>query len=205
MEIKLIRSGRAKPPTGSFSWRGRRGCRCRGRRRCSRRSGWRGRGSGGLRLGGGIDPAGVDAAVEGFGDFGVDGGAEPHHAAECRLDMAAGASEPLIEIEMAEGRIEVVAPHQADDPPTKPDAFRISGRAVDRLRGFDEFVRLALAVLGGIPRSGLLLGGVILSPAVAALGDGGSDPDKQRQRRDGDALKNCNSKPGTNPTHEIPN
>lgn len=156
-----------------------------------------------MRLGRRIDPAGVDAAIEGFCDLGVDGGAKPHYAAERRLDMAAGASEPLVEVEMAEGRIEVVAPHQSDHPPAKPDAFRVSGRAVDCLRRFDELVGLALAVLGGVRRS--RLGSVILSAAIAALGDSGPDPDEQRQSRDGDALKNCNSKPGTNPTHEIPN
>ena len=42
--------------------------------------------------------------------------------------MAAGAAEAIIEIEMAEGGVEIVAPHQHDDAPTEPDAFRISGR-----------------------------------------------------------------------------
>ncbi|CAN5312887.1 hypothetical protein BH10PSE10_BH10PSE10_10390 [soil metagenome] len=105
---------------------------------------------------------------------------------------------------MAEGGIEVVSPHQADDAAAEPDAFRVSGRTVDRLRRFDEFVCLALAVSGGISGGGLLLLGVILGAAVAALGDSGPDPDQQGESRDGDALKNCNSKPGTNPTHEIP-
>ena len=144
----------------------------------------------------------MDAAIQGFSDLGIDGCAKPHHAAERRLNMAAGASEPLIEIEMAERGVEIVAPHQADYSPTKPDAFRISGGAVDRLRRFDELIGLALAVPGGIP-GGLLWGG-FLGAAIAALGDGCPDPDKQGEGRNGDALKNCNSKPGTNPTHEIP-
>ena len=64
--------------------------------------------------------------------------------------MAAGAAEPVVEIEMAKGGVEVVAPHQADHAAAEPDAFRVAGRAVDGLRGLDEFVGLALIVLGGI-------------------------------------------------------
>lgn len=144
----------------------------------------------------------MDAAVQGFGNLGIDGRAESHHAAERRLDMAAGASEPLIEIEMAERGIEIVSPHQPNHTPAEPDAFRVSGGAVDRLRRLYELVGLALAVLGSIPRS--LLGGCVLGAAIAALSDGCPDPDEQGQGRNGNALKNCNSKPGTNPTHEIP-
>jgi hypothetical protein len=103
---------------------------------------------------------------------------------------------------MAERGVEIVAPHQPDHTPAEPDAFRVSGRAVDRLRSLYELVSLALAVLGGVSRG--LLGGCLLSAAIAALGDGCPDPDEQGQSRNGDALKNCNSKPGTNPTHEIP-
>lgn len=144
----------------------------------------------------------MDAAVQGFSNLGVDGRAKSHHTAERRLDVAAGASESLIEIEVPERGVEIVSPHQADNTPAKPDAFRVSGGAVDGLRRFYELIGLALAVLGGISRG--LLGGRVLSAAIAALGDGCPDPDEQGQSRNGDALKNCNSKPGTNPTHEIP-
>lgn len=116
--------------------------------------------------------------------------------------MTAGATESLVKIEMAERGIKVVAPHQTDHAPAEPDTFRISCGAVDRLRSFHELVGLALAVLGGV--AGSLLGGCVLSPEVAALSDGGPDPDKQSKGRNGDSLKNGNSKPGTNPTHEIP-
>ncbi len=117
--------------------------------------------------------------------------------------MAAGAAEPFIEIEMAERGIEVVAPHQPDHAPSEPDAFRISCGAIDRLRGLNELVGLALAILGRICWGGLL-GGCVLSPEIATLRDGGPDPDKQCKRRNGNSLKNGNSKPGTNQTHEIP-
>lgn len=103
---------------------------------------------------------------------------------------------------MAERRIEVIAPHQADHPPSEPDAFRVSCRAIDRLRGLNELVGLALAILGHICWG--LLGGSVLSPEITALRDSGPDPDKQSKCRNGNSLKNGNSKPGTNPTHEIP-
>lgn len=144
----------------------------------------------------------MDAAVQGLSDLRIDGCAESHHAAERCLDVAAGASKSLIEIEVAECGIEIVSPHQPDDAPAKPDTFGVSGGAVDRLRRFYEFVGLALAILGGISRG--LLGGVVLSAAIATLGDSRPDPDEQGHGRNGDALKNCNSKPATNPKHEIP-
>jgi hypothetical protein len=145
----------------------------------------------------------VDATIEGFGDLGIDCCAEAHHAAERRLDVAAGATEPFIEVKMAERGIKVVAPHQADNAPSKPHAFRISCRAIDGLRGLDELVGLTLAILGRVCWRGLL-GGCVLSPEIAALRDSGPDPDKQCKCRNGNPLKKGNSKPGTNQTHEIP-
>lgn len=144
----------------------------------------------------------MDPAIEGFGDLRIDGCAEPHHAAERGLDVAAGAAEPLVQVKMAERGVKVVAPHQANHAPSQPDAFRVSGRAVDGLRGFHELVGLALAFLGRI--AGGLFGSVVLSPEIAALRDCGPDSDKQCEGRNGNSLKNGNSKPVTNPTHEIP-
>ena len=54
-------------------------------------------------------------------------------AAEGGLDMAAGAAEPVIEVEMPERGIEVVPPHQADHAAAEPDAFGVAGGAVDGL------------------------------------------------------------------------
>jgi hypothetical protein len=145
----------------------------------------------------------VNAAVERFGHLRVDGSTEPHNAAERGLDVTAGAAETFIKIKMAESGVEVVTPHQADHTPSEPDAFGVSGGAINRLRSLHELVGLALAILGGLRRGGLL-GGRVLGPKVAALSDGGPDSDEQSKSRDGDSLKNGNSKPGTNPTHEIP-
>jgi hypothetical protein len=144
----------------------------------------------------------MDPAIEGFGDLRVNGRAKPHHTAECRLNMPPGAAEPLIEIQMTERGVEIVTPHQAYHTPPKPDTFRISCGTVDGLRGFNEFVGLALAFLGRI--AWRLFGSIVLSPEIATLGDSGPNSDKEGESRNGNSLKNRNSKPVTNPTHEIP-
>jgi hypothetical protein len=133
-------------------------------------------------LRGRIDPAGVDAAVQRLGNLRVDLGAEPGQATERRLDVAAGATETVVEIEVAKCGVEVVEPHQAHDAAAEPDAFGIAGRAAEGLRGFDEFVGLALIFLGGIRGLGRIAGGgfglLILGVSVAALGKGTSGADR---------------------------
>ena len=64
----------------------------------------------------------MDPGVERLGRLGVDV-ALADHAAERDLDVLARAAEPVIEIEVAERGVEVVAPHQADRPLAEPDAF----------------------------------------------------------------------------------
>jgi len=97
--------------------------------------------------------------------------------------MAAGAAETVVKIEMPEGGIEVVQPHQADHPASQPDAFGVAGRAVDGLLGLDEFGRLALAIPDGI--GGLCVGVgfalLILGGRGAALGEGAGRSDEQGQ------------------------
>ncbi len=140
------------------------------------------RGSRRLRLGARIDPAGVDAVVEAPRHLVVDLAPEPGQAAEARLDMAAGAAEAVIEVEMAEGGIEVVQPHQADHAAAEPDAFRIAGRAINGLLGLDEFGRLALVFLdriGGLAVWGVLL--LVLRSRAAALGQDAAGPDHESQ------------------------
>ena len=107
----------------------------------------------------------------------IDLSAEAGQAAEGRLDMAAGAAEPVVEVEVPERGVEVVAPHQADDAAAEPDAFGVAARAVDGLGRLDEFVGLALVVLvdvGGI--GGRRLAGLILGIGGAALGKRAADP-----------------------------
>ena len=106
--------------------------------------------------------------------------------------MAAGAAEPVVEIEVAEGGVEVVDPHQSHDATAEPDAFGVAGRAVDGLRGLGEFVGLALVFLGGIGGgcgrglAGLVLGVVV----VAALGEGASEAEQQHEPGDSEIAQN---------------
>jgi hypothetical protein len=110
-------------------------------------------------------------SVEALGRFRVDIGALADDAAECGLDMGSGTTETVVKIEMAEGCIHVIPPHQADHPPTKPDAFGIAGGPVYQSGGFGEFVDLALGVFGGIGR--LRGGRLVTALGVGVLGDSG--------------------------------
>ena len=49
------------------------------------------------------------------GTFGIDAVSVPNQAAECRLDMAARAAKAVVEIEVPERRIHVLAPEQIGD------------------------------------------------------------------------------------------
>ena len=147
----------------------------------------------------------MDAAVEGFGHFGIDLSAKAGQAAEGRLDMAAGAAEPVVEIEMPERRIQIVTPHQANHPAAEPDAFGVSTRAVDGLGRLDEFVGLALVVLvdvGGI--GGRRLAGLILGIRGAALGKCAGRSDQEDQAGSSQAPKNRNSWIKHPSTHTFP-
>src|ERR1700737_1430864 len=129
MAARIIwRAPRGGPPPGGARWGG------GGRLRLCRR----------------IDPAGMDPAAQAVRHLGIDGTEEAHQAAKRRLDMAARTAEPVIKVEMAKRRIEVVAPHQNHHPATEPDAFGIAGRTVDGLLRLDEFIGFALIVLGRI-------------------------------------------------------
>src|SRR5262249_42017353 len=55
----------------------------------------------------------MDAAVQTVRRLGVDRIAVQNEAPERHLDVAAGAAEPVVKVEMPEGRIQVVAPEQA--------------------------------------------------------------------------------------------
>ena len=128
-------------------------------------------------------------------------------APERRLNVAAGAAEPVVKIEMAEGGVEIVAPHQHHHAAAEPDAFRISGRAIDGLRRLDEFVGLALAVFGRIGRGGRACRGgfgLILGTKVAALGDSAPDTDQQCETGCGETTQARILEPEHPLTHKIP-
>src|SRR5262245_51137066 len=125
----------------------------------------------------------MDAAGEGFRDLGVDLPAEPGQAAEGGLDVPARAAEAVVEVEMAEGGVEVVPPHQADYAPAKPNAFGVAGRAADGLRRLDELVGLALIVLVDVGVGGRRLAGLILGRRGPALGKGAAGSDQEGDAR----------------------
>lgn len=120
----------------------------------------------------------MNTPVQRFGHLRIDRCTESGQTAECSLDVATGAAEPVIEIEMPESGIEVIKPHQTHDTAAKPDAFRISSRTVDGLRSFREFIGLALAVLGNIS-SRRLLWRLVLRARISALRDGASKPQEK--------------------------
>ena len=118
--------------------------------------------------------------------------------------MAARAAEPIVEIEVAECGVEVVAPHQAHDASAEPDAFRVSAGAVDGLGRLDEFVGFPLIILGGV---GLITGrllGLILRIRGAALGKCASRSDQKGQAGSGEAPQNHNSWITHPTTHTFP-
>jgi hypothetical protein len=156
----------------------------------------------------------MDPSAQAVRRLGVDR-AEAYQATKSRLHMAARAAEPVVQIEMAERGIEVVAPHQDHDPASEPDAFRVSGGAVDGLRCFNEFIGLALTVLGGFGGSGRIcrrLAGLVLRAKVAALGEGATGPDQECKQGNGEVAQSRNLKPENtgkhtsthNSTHKFP-
>jgi len=101
----------------------------------------------------------MNPPAQGFGSLGIDVSL-PDHAAEGRLDVAARTAEPIVQVEMAEGGVEIVAPEQAHDPPTQPNAFRKGGGTAQKPGGFGKLVGLPLPVLGvagllATPRTGM--------------------------------------------------
>jgi hypothetical protein len=101
---------------------------------------------------------------------------------------------------MAERGVEIVEPHQAYDAAAEPDAFGISGRAIECLGGLNEFVSLALIVAGRVGRLGCACGlaRLFLRVSLAALGKSASAGDRQRWSRNKTCDKSGNSEMAQN-------
>jgi len=142
------------------------------------------------------------------GHLWIDGAEEARQAAERGLDMTAGAPEPVVEVEMAKGGVEIIPIHQHHHPAAEPDAFGVAGRAVDGLRGFREFVGLVRAILGRVRGRGgagrRRLAGLILGMHVATLGHRGPNDDQQGKSGDGEVAKKRNLELKQPSTHKIP-
>src|SRR5262249_20246213 len=76
------------------------------------------------------DPARLNALVDLAGGFWVDNYVGPlaYQTPERCLNMAARTAEPVIQVEVAERCIEIIAYQQVDDPLAQPIALRIGGR-----------------------------------------------------------------------------
>jgi hypothetical protein len=122
--------------------------------------------------------------------------------------MAARTAKPVVKVEMAKRRVEVVAPHQDYDPATKPDAFRISSGAADGLLRLDEFVGFTLIVFGRIGRRGGIcsrrLARLVLGPEVTALGNRASNTDQQCKPGNGEVAQDRILKLKHPSTHKFP-
>jgi hypothetical protein len=93
-----------------------------------------------------------------------------HQTAERGLDVVSRATEPVVQVEVTESCVEVIAPEQVDHTAAEPDALRIASRPGQRLGGLGDFVDffLTLFVFGGC------LGGSLgwrLGRLAAALGE----------------------------------
>ena len=98
--------------------------------------------------------------------------------------MTAGATEPVVKVEVAKGGIEVINPHQPNHAAAKPDTFGVAGWAIDDLGGFGELRGLALVFLGSVVGGGGILAALVLGMIVAALGEGASTPQENNKRGD---------------------
>ena len=140
-----------------------------------RRRRW-GRGS---RLEGGIFPAFIDELIERVGRllvFLVDA-ALADDAAETDLNMLGRTAEPVIQLKVTEGGVEVVLPHQADRAYAEPDTLAPGSRAGHGAGCLGYFVA-ACGIPGGLPlagRGGLLL--AILGNEWRGYEDGRADDD----------------------------
>src|SRR5947208_15364862 len=70
-----------------------------------------------------------------------------HEAAEGCLDVTGRATKPVIQVKMAEGSIQIIAPEQAHDAPTQPQAFGIGRGPSKQPLGLGKFVDLFLGLL----------------------------------------------------------
>jgi len=82
----------------------------------------------------------------------------PDQAAEGGLDVGARAAKTVIQIEVTEGRIEVVAPQQVNHTAAEPDTLRIASRAIQDPRRLGNLIDLFLGFLNGVSSRFLRLG-----------------------------------------------
>ena len=118
-----------------------------------------------------------------------------YNAPERSLNVLSGAAEPIVEIQMAEGCVEVVAPKQSNHPTAEPDTFRVAGRAADLGRSLGKFIKSALRILGGI-------GGLTsLRRLVSGLAVAGLSKRRERSQRQ-NRRSECNGQDNRREGHD---
>lgn len=148
----------------------------------------------------------MDAAVEAVCNFRIDQRSEFDKTAERRLHMTAGAAELVVEIEVTERGVEIVAPHQHHDAAAKPDAFGIASRTIDRLGRLDKFVGFLLAFTGNVGRrhGRICRRLLILRANWAALGQRAANTQQQSKAWNGETTQNRRLEPEHQSTHKVP-
>src|SRR5208282_4348467 len=82
-------------------------------------------------------------------------------------------AESIVEVEMAEGGVEIVAPEQTDHAAAEPYAFGMARRPVQRLLRFGKLVDLLRLFAGFLARSGSRRHRLVCRFGVVVLGKSG--------------------------------
>ena len=94
----------------------------------------------------------------------------PDETAEGGLDVGAWAAETIVQVEMAKGSVEIVAPEQGHDTAAEPDAFRVSGWPSQETRRLSDFVDLFLTFLGRVSGGFLRFGWLAVTATLRGGG-----------------------------------
>ena len=122
-----------------------------------------------------MNPASVHVIRQALLHLIVDIREEPRQATKRCLDVSARTAEPVVQIQMPKGGVEVISVYQLDHPPPKPDALRVPGRTINGLRGLNKFLNFPLIVFGDVILVwGARLARLLLRTALTALGEGWS-------------------------------
>lgn len=132
----------------------------------------------------------MDSRIQSFGRFGIDVSLS-HDTPERRLNVTAGATEAVVQFEVAEGGVEVVAPQQADHPLAEPDALGGRRRTLQGAPRLDGLVGAGLALgprgvarLTGLRRLRLRRRGSLFRRLLLGrLGEGGAEAERKKGDR----------------------
>src|ERR1700678_4583317 len=87
-----------------------------------------------------VNPARLNPRIQAIGGLRVDVVSMQNQTAKRGVDVGARTAKSVVQIEMAKGGIEIVAPKQTDHAATQPDTFGIAGRTGQRMLRLGKFV-----------------------------------------------------------------